>query len=73
MNGTNSHERGLMLTTVKFSAEDEKHTRVTLIWEVEGKATREELETFLMSRAGMNQGWTGSFDKLEDYLENTKL
>lgn len=62
-----------MITTVKFSAEDEKHTRVTVVWEVEGKATREEMETFLTSRAGMTQGWTGSFDKLEDYLENSKL
>jgi len=62
-----------MLTTVKFSAEDEKHTRVTVVWEVHGQATREEMETFLMSRAGMTQGWTGSFDKLEDYLENSKL
>lgn len=62
-----------MLTTVTFSQEDETHTRVTVVWEVTGKATREEIETFLMARAGMTQGWTGSFDKLENYLENSKL
>lgn len=58
-----------MLTTVLFIAEDEKHTRVKVTWEVHGQAAREELETFMSSRAGMTQGWTGSFDKLEDYLE----
>ena len=33
------------------------------LWE-----TLEELETFKKSRGGMTQGWTGSFDKLEDFL-----
>jgi hypothetical protein len=26
------------------------------------------METFIKARAGMTQGWTGSFDKLEDYI-----
>ncbi len=58
-----------MITTVNFTAESPDTTRVTVTWEVHGKFSREELETFIMARAGMNQGWTGSFDKLEDYLK----
>jgi hypothetical protein len=61
-----------MITHVEFSEEDENQTRITVTWEVYGKATKEELEVFLASRAGMNQGWTGSFDKFENYLESQK-
>lgn len=57
-----------MLTTVTLSEEGPAQTRVTIEWEVHGHATREEMETFLNGRAGMTMGWTGSFDKLEDYL-----
>jgi uncharacterized protein YndB with AHSA1/START domain len=57
-----------MLTTVKFAEEGPQRTRVTVTWEVVGKATAEEMETFIKGRAGMTQGWTGSFDKLEVYL-----
>jgi uncharacterized protein YndB with AHSA1/START domain len=59
-----------MLTTVEFTAEGESQTRVTVTWEVRGDATREERETFAQMRGGMTQGWTGSFDKLESYLES---
>jgi uncharacterized protein YndB with AHSA1/START domain len=41
---------------------------VTVTWELYGVTTREELETFIKEKAGMTQGWTGSFDKLEAYL-----
>jgi uncharacterized protein YndB with AHSA1/START domain len=57
-----------MLTTVMLSEEGPDETRVTVRWEPYGKATREEIETFSGARAGMTQGWTGSFDKLEEYL-----
>ena len=57
-----------MLTTVTFAAEGPNLTRVTVEWEVEGKYTAEEMQTFIQARAGMTGGWTGSFDKLEDYL-----
>jgi uncharacterized protein YndB with AHSA1/START domain len=57
-----------MLTTVTLEAEGEDKTRVTIRWEVAGKATDAERETFHKSKAGMNQGWGGSFDKLEEYL-----
>jgi len=54
-----------MLTTVRLAEEEPGQTRVTVTWETYGNTTREELETFIQSRAGMTQGWTGSFDKLE--------
>ncbi len=57
-----------MLTTVQFTAEGPECTRVTITWEPHGATTREELETFSKARGGMTQGWTGSLDKLEDYL-----
>ncbi|HZS47605.1 MAG TPA: SRPBCC family protein [Blastocatellia bacterium] len=58
-----------MLTTVEFTEEGPDRTRVTVTWEVYGAATPEEIETFIKSRGGMTQGWTGSLDKLEEYLE----
>ncbi len=57
-----------MLTTVTFAEEGTDQTRVTVTWEVHGKATREEIDMFIKSKGGMTQGWTGSFDKLEAYL-----
>jgi uncharacterized protein YndB with AHSA1/START domain len=57
-----------MLTTVKLTEEGPDRTRVTVTWEPHGAVTREELETFVNAKAGMTQGWTGSFDKLEAYL-----
>jgi uncharacterized protein YndB with AHSA1/START domain len=57
-----------MLTTVDLAAEGPKQTRVTVTWEPYGPTTPEELETFIKSKGGMTQGWTGSFDKLDSYL-----
>ncbi len=59
-----------MKTTVTFAEESPTRTRVTVLWEVFGEATHEEAETFNKAKGGMTQGWTGSFDKLEDYLVN---
>lgn len=58
-----------MLTIVTLTEEGPDQTRVTVTWEPAGKVTKEELETFLKERGGMTEGWTGSFDKLEAYLE----
>jgi len=57
-----------MLTTVELSEEGPSRTRVTVTWEPFNAATREEVETFVKAKAGMTMGWTGSFDKLEEYL-----
>lgn len=57
-----------MLTTVTFTEEGANKTRVMVNWEVYGEATTVERETFHQAKSGMTQGWTGSFDKLEEYL-----
>ncbi len=57
-----------MLTKVTLTEEESNRTRVTVEWEVYGEATAAERETFYEGKAGMTQGWTGSFDKLEARL-----
>lgn len=59
-----------MLTTVILTAESDNSTRVSILWEVYGEATPIERETFHKAKAGMTQGWGGSFDKLDEYLSN---
>ncbi|MGZ3692463.1 MAG: SRPBCC family protein, partial [Pseudobdellovibrio sp.] len=58
-----------MLTTVTLTEEGPEQTRVTVCWETYGNVTPEELATFVKEKAGMTMGWTGSFDKLESYIE----
>lgn len=58
-----------MLTTVELEVEDAQTTRVTVTWEVSGEADVLERSTFHNAKSGMTQGWTGSFDKLESYLD----
>ncbi|WP_390457687.1 SRPBCC family protein [Planctomicrobium piriforme] len=60
-----------MLTTVELTAEGPDQTRVKVSWEPVGNVTPEELKAFVDARAGMTQGWTGSFDKLEAYLSTS--
>ena len=57
-----------MLTTITFTSEGANQTRVTITWQVYGEATAAERDTFHQAKSGMTQGWTGSFDKLEEYL-----
>jgi uncharacterized protein YndB with AHSA1/START domain len=57
-----------MLTVVTLTEEGPSKTRVTVNWEIYGNISRVELETFIKAKSGMTQGWTGSFDQLEDYL-----
>lgn len=61
-----------MLTTVLFSSEENSQTRVTVTWAPQGNISIAELEAFIKERNGMTQGWSGSFDKLEDYLYKNK-
>jgi hypothetical protein len=57
-----------MHSTVKLSPEGPDRTRVTVTWEPAAGTTREELDEFIKMRGSMTQGWTGSFDKLEELL-----
>lgn len=57
-----------MMTTVRLIEEAKNRTRVNVTWEAHGRVSPEELAVMVNMRAGMTQGWTGSFDKLEDYL-----
>lgn len=57
-----------MLTMVTLTEEGVDQTRVTVRWEPYGDVTPEELATFHAAKAGMTQGWTGSFDKLDALL-----
>ncbi len=59
-----------MLTTITLTEEGPDLTRVTVNWELVGDCTEIELQTFIKERAGMTLGWTGSFDKLEDYAHS---
>lgn len=64
----------MLQTTVTF-VEEEAHeglreTRVSVRWDIAGPATAAERQTFLGMRAGMTEGWNGSFDKLETLLEH---
>lgn len=58
-----------MKTSVSFIKVDENETLVRVQWEVFGDATIEERATFNGAKAGMTQGWTGSFDKLDEFLK----
>lgn len=57
-----------MLLTVTLVEESENQTRVTVTTDVVGNVTSAELEAFIKERSGMTQGWTGSFDKLEELV-----
>ncbi len=59
-----------MKTSVRFFEEGPQKTRITLQWEVFGVASQEERDTFKSAKSGMTQGWTGSLDKLDEYLKN---
>jgi len=58
-----------MLSTITLAEEGPNKTRVTIVWEPQGKITSEELDVFIKEKSGMTQGWTGSFDKLDAYIE----
>ena len=55
-----------MLSTATF-AEEARKTTVTVTW-LPLNPTTEEVQVFENMRGGMNQGWTGTFEQLEDYL-----
>lgn len=60
-----------LLTQVLFTKESNNQTRVTVLWEPHGDYSEEELKTFLKIRPEITQGWTQSFDKINQYLKIT--
>lgn len=56
-----------MTTTVTFHPEDENRTRVT-VSSTPLNASDTEIQVFVDELPGMNEGWTGSFEKLDDYI-----
>ena len=58
-----------MLTRISLAAEGPAQTRVTIQWQPKGSLTAEEKEAFREMKSGITQGWTGSFDKLEELLK----
>jgi uncharacterized protein YndB with AHSA1/START domain len=62
-----------MLTVIDFTDEGNNQIRVTVTWEPTGTLTPIEIEHFVKEKTGMTQGWTGSFDKLEEYLKEIKF
>jgi len=60
-----------MLTTVRFEAEGPDRARARVEWAPD-KPAPAELDTFVKARAGMTGGWTGSLDKLEDYIKEAR-
>ncbi len=57
-----------MLTKVEFAEESPNETRMTIRWSALGDVTDAEIQAFVKERGGMTQGWTGSFDKLDEYI-----
>ncbi len=60
----------MMFITVHFAEEGSHETRVTVTTEVYGEASDLERKIFHDAKGGMTVGWSGSFDKFEDYLMN---
>jgi len=60
----------VLQTTVTFVPEGEDATRVTVRSDVHDEISGREMTAFRNERAGMTQGWNGSFDQLESMLES---
>ena len=56
-----------MKATMEFQATGEKTSRITITW-FPWEADQAAHDTFDMARAGMTQGFEGTFQKLEAYL-----
>jgi uncharacterized protein YndB with AHSA1/START domain len=60
-----------LLTTVTFEEAPSGKTKLTLTW-APINATEEERKTFAAAHEGMQGGWTGTFERLADYLAGAK-
>jgi uncharacterized protein YndB with AHSA1/START domain len=59
-----------MLTTIEFEAVGNK-TKIVLTWKPVD-ASKEEMDTFIAAKPGMSQGWGGTFENLDAYLEEVR-
>jgi uncharacterized protein YndB with AHSA1/START domain len=55
------------LSTVTFADAGTGKTTVTVKWTAH-EATEKDKQVFEAGRDSMRQGWTGTFDRLDDYL-----
>jgi hypothetical protein len=60
-----------LLTTVTLEDAPGGKCRVTLTWAALD-ATAEEQATFDAAHDSMNMGWSGSFERLDEYLASEK-
>ena len=60
-----------LLTTVTFEEAPGGKTKLTLRW-APVNATEEERKTFAAAHDSMQGGWTGTFERLADYLADAK-
>lgn len=56
-----------MITIFEFIPEGANQTRLKITW-INSRTSDEETATFHAAHGGMTQGWTGSLDKLDAYL-----
>ncbi|MBX7146339.1 MAG: SRPBCC domain-containing protein [Alphaproteobacteria bacterium] len=56
-----------MLSTITFE-ENQGKTTVTVKW-LPYEATDKEIQTFEEGRSSMQQGWSGTFEQLETYID----
>jgi uncharacterized protein YndB with AHSA1/START domain len=60
-----------MLTTITFADAGKDKTKVNVEW-IPIKPSPEETKTFAEGHDSMNQGWSGTFEQLEEYLAKTQ-
>ena len=60
-----------MHSTFTFEELPDGKTKCTISWEPHN-ATEEERQTFEAGRDSMRMGWSGTLEKLEDYLTKAK-
>ena len=62
-----------MLTRIVFASEGDSQSRLTMTWSAQGDVTAAEMQAFKEMKTSMSQGWTASFDKLEELAEGKKV
>jgi uncharacterized protein YndB with AHSA1/START domain len=58
-----------ILSSVTFEEQGQGKTKVTVQWRPHDSSSELERKTFDEGRDSMKQGWSGTFDRLNDYLD----